>query len=363
MSPLPIDPVVANRFISSLSKSLQALCHGCMDFDSGIEIGGYIYVNIDNSNKVDYVLNEKVNKGANNSMTFVSNSFLAKKDPLKQTRDGSCSPVLELQSNSLPLHSRYKGSFHHSSGYPYSSQSHVLRGAKKRSWSGMDRDWRSGAKKHSHGGSGRTSFPQDRLDSATSIPYAHQSQILDPNNQTKIDNDSINVKKEMFDAETHREYSESDNNFGDSVNVKTDPDTVLHSEEGDAAGDEETEPTVNFPSDSTSNRLEPVDGQSSSADTGAIESSTIKPNNSNQTDNEHSEMQTDYHETEDSHGYPQSSYTEQGETSGDHQQEFDVIEIGDEDEDVQAMFGDNRKYIKYIYIGPVLRVGLFFHPL
>ena len=42
-----VDPHAAERFISSLSKSVQALCHGCLDFDSGIEIVGYIHVNLE----------------------------------------------------------------------------------------------------------------------------------------------------------------------------------------------------------------------------------------------------------------------------------------------------------------------------
>ena len=97
MASVSLDSTVANRFISSLSKSLQALCHGCMDFESGIEIVGYINVNVDCGNKIDYVLNEKVNRSVDNAMTFVSNSFLAQKNPIKQYRDQSCSPVQESE--------------------------------------------------------------------------------------------------------------------------------------------------------------------------------------------------------------------------------------------------------------------------
>ena len=79
------------QFISSLSKSLQSLCHGCMEFDCDIEIMGYININIDHGNKVDCVLDEKVLKNSNKHVTFVSNSFLAQKKQLKETCDQSCS--------------------------------------------------------------------------------------------------------------------------------------------------------------------------------------------------------------------------------------------------------------------------------
>ena len=96
-----------------------------MDFDAGIEIVGFINVNIDNGSKVDYVLNEKVSKCANNSMTFVSNSFLAKKEQPKQTRDGACSPVQELM---VPVPSSSHHGYKHpqqSHKYPYSSHLQV----------------------------------------------------------------------------------------------------------------------------------------------------------------------------------------------------------------------------------------------
>ena len=99
MSELTLDVTIANKFMSSLSKSLQALCHGCMEFDSGIEIIGYINVNIDSASKVDYVLNERVHKSTGNSIQFVSNSFVAKKDQPKTIKGRTRSPVRDEQSD------------------------------------------------------------------------------------------------------------------------------------------------------------------------------------------------------------------------------------------------------------------------
>ena len=94
-----IDATTATRFISSLSKTLQSLCHGCLEFDSGIEIGGYIYVSVDKGNKIDYILDEVLQRN-DQAMKFISNSYLSKKPKEISTRDVSCSPYLELQSDS-----------------------------------------------------------------------------------------------------------------------------------------------------------------------------------------------------------------------------------------------------------------------
>ncbi|KAL8586374.1 hypothetical protein ACOMHN_022989 [Nucella lapillus] len=68
---------LAARFISSLTKSLQAVIHGCLDFDKDIELGGYVYLKVDNAERIDYVLSEKMLKSDLNSMTFHSSSFHA----------------------------------------------------------------------------------------------------------------------------------------------------------------------------------------------------------------------------------------------------------------------------------------------
>ncbi|XP_005104485.1 myoneurin isoform X5 [Aplysia californica] len=396
MPELPLDVAVANRFISSLSKSLQALCHGCMDFDSGIEIVGYINVNIDCGSKVDYVLNEKVLKSTTNSMTFVSNSFLAKKDQPKQTRDGSCSPVAELQVQSFPSSSRhrgahpYPGALHHRSAFPY-SQTHALRGAQKRAWSGMERDWRASPRKHSRGGRGSYPLPHEQPYGGSSshtssfetqssqVPSTSDSSFLQP--EIPVSNSGVNIKKELFDSEDQSGAGqseagvagESEGGNGDSsldskLNIKADPDAVPESEGDPSAGpseDANTDLKDTFLQQSGEDAEQPEPGDSaqdaegefpsfdmaqseSAADNGQTMSEDTTAGAEQTDDNvtaENSEAPAEYDEAGDDMSYPQSSYAEQGEGSGDGGQ-FEVIEIDDEDEDVQAMFGDARVRMK-----------------
>ncbi|XP_005104490.1 zinc finger and BTB domain-containing protein 49 isoform X11 [Aplysia californica] len=411
MPELPLDVAVANRFISSLSKSLQALCHGCMDFDSGIEIVGYINVNIDCGSKVDYVLNEKVLKSTTNSMTFVSNSFLAKKDQPKQTRDGSCSPVAELQVQSFPSSSRhrgahpYPGALHHRSAFPY-SQTHALRGAQKRAWSGMERDWRASPRKHSRGGRGSYPLPHEQPYGGSSshtssfetqssqVPSTSDSSFLQP--EIPVSNSGVNIKKELFDSEDQSGAGqseagvagESEGGNGDSsldskLNIKADPDAVPESEGDPSAGpseDANTDLKDTFLQQSGEDAEQPEPGDSaqdaegefpsfdmaqseSAADNGQTMSEDTTAGAEQTDDNvtaENSEAPAEYDEAGDDMSYPQSSYAEQGEGSGDGGQ-FEVIEIDDEDEDVQAMFGDaqtqyqNRSCGKQPSAGPVLK--------
>ena len=99
MTGFTFETVIANQFLSSLSKSLQALCHGCMDFNAGIEIQGYIHVDVDKEKTFDYVLNEKLQRTTNESMSFISNSFFAKKDHQTQVPNGPLSTSPELQES------------------------------------------------------------------------------------------------------------------------------------------------------------------------------------------------------------------------------------------------------------------------
>ncbi|KAL8586344.1 hypothetical protein ACOMHN_022959 [Nucella lapillus] len=72
-----MDDDSSTKFIESLTKFLQSLCNGYVEFNRGVELVGHIYLNIDTGEKVDYVLHEKVSKNDENSVTFVSNSFHA----------------------------------------------------------------------------------------------------------------------------------------------------------------------------------------------------------------------------------------------------------------------------------------------
>ncbi|XP_059155932.1 zinc finger and BTB domain-containing protein 17-like isoform X10 [Physella acuta] len=381
MPELPVDMAVANRFISSLSKSLQALCHGCMDFDSGIEIVGYININIDSGSKVDYVLNEKVLKSTNNSMTFVSNSFLAKKDQPRPTRDGSCSPILGLsfQGQASPYHSRtwgpHSGSQYQRSSAQFSPHSQVLHGPQKRQWAG---DWRASSKKQKSQGSSETYMSQNsaysHLPSSQSDPtFKHP--LLPPlgtetDAASDTENQFINIKKEALDAENEQastqdpEHSTSeptDELNSDStgkLQIKCDPDgsdanetefpneagssttdfkgTFLEPSDADQNSSEQnSDPSAPFESD-TNESTKKSNIDQSIASTSADD--TLAESNLHPDDDE---PPVEFEHSNEDMPYPHSVHSDAGEGSSDAGQ-FEVIEIDDEDEDVQAMFGDPR---------------------
>ncbi|XP_070210694.1 uncharacterized protein [Littorina saxatilis] len=71
-----MDEDTATRFVSSLVKSIQALCNGYIDFSSSIEVVGHIHLNIDRNKKLDYVLTEEVSKSVSEGATvFASHSY------------------------------------------------------------------------------------------------------------------------------------------------------------------------------------------------------------------------------------------------------------------------------------------------
>ncbi|XP_059155928.1 myoneurin-like isoform X7 [Physella acuta] len=383
MPELPVDMAVANRFISSLSKSLQALCHGCMDFDSGIEIVGYININIDSGSKVDYVLNEKVLKSTNNSMTFVSNSFLAKKDQPRPTRDGSCSPILGLsfQGQASPYHSRtwgpHSGSQYQRSSAQFSPHSQVLHGPQKRQWAG---DWRASSKKQKSQGSSETYMSQNsaysHLPSSQSDPtFKHP--LLPPlgtetDAASDTENQFINIKKEALDAENEQastqdpEHSTSeptDELNSDStgkLQIKCDPDgsdanetefpneagssttdfkgTFLEPSDADQNSSEQnSDPSAPFESD-TNESTKKSNIDQSIASTSADD--TLAESNLHPDDDE---PPVEFEHSNEDMPYPHSVHSDAGEGSSDAGQ-FEVIEIDDEDEDVQAMFGDPHEF-------------------
>ncbi|KAH9489670.1 hypothetical protein Btru_056296 [Bulinus truncatus] len=371
-----LDVTVANRFISSLSKSLQALCHGCMDFDTGIEIVGYINVSIDCGRKVDYVLNERVLKSNTNSMTFVSNSFLAKKEQTKQTRDGACSPVPELSTlpATPPSYSgRFRSSYPSHAGTSSFSQSYVLRGSQKR---GMEREWRT--PKRLRGGRLQYSSPQETASSGQTSysPLTDDNSFKMPQSQTvgNLGEESqINIKQEVMENET--EKSEFPTDQGDNIeqtdeyksntdslsasDIKKDPDSsAMPADETNISEDTNNESDADFKGTflqpSTSDQPDEADKLISTVTKLSGETSEInKPSSSNRindvTDDTYadniascSEMHLDYEEGDEGN-YPQSVHSDAGEGSSDAGQ-FEVIEIDDEDEDVQAMFAESRVY-------------------
>uniref|UniRef100_A0A2C9LMB0 Uncharacterized protein n=1 Tax=Biomphalaria glabrata TaxID=6526 RepID=A0A2C9LMB0_BIOGL len=369
MPELTIDIAVANRFISSLSKSLQALCHGCMEFDTGIEIIGYININIDSGSKVDYVLNEKVLKSTNNSMTFVSNSFLAKKDQQRHTRDGSCSPIPTIQQQITPIYqarhrgSNYGASFHRSS--QFSPHSQVLHGGQKRQWGS---ELRSPVKKHRPAGatlekspSHSASYTPSTSHTFTDPNFRHSSA---PTNADSIEGDSeiVNIKKEALDTdhELQDQVGEQDQSTDDptaetsgNVIIKSDPDAVQ-------SADSETNKDDTVATDFKGTFLDPsqeaTGEQNDFSNSEKVLETISKPvlsdkhnvagpstegtEDSNDTiPNSGADVSLDYDQGNED--YPQS---DAGEATSDTGQ-FEVIEIDDEDEDVQAMFGESRKYL------------------
>ncbi|XP_059151189.1 zinc finger and BTB domain-containing protein 17-like isoform X23 [Physella acuta] len=362
----PMDVAVANRFITSLSKSLQALCHGCMDFDSGIEIIGYINVNIDSGSKVDYVLNEKVLKSTTNSMTFVSNSFLAKKEQNKHTRDGACSPVAELASPP-PFQSRLRGTFHGSlprSSVPF-HQSYGIRGSQKRT-AAMDRDWRISPKKHK----GRPPFSSSLNEQSSTIQSSADANFKTPLSSETISGDGeVNIKKEVmesegetvtFDSDQLNQNEEKSNSESLSA-IKTDPDASGFTDgeapaSDDAIGDNQSDFKGTFLQPSSeefaSEQTEKQSGIQSEASTsdsfkhksGHLSGSSADAHDDTAGENiaSGSDMPADYDETGEEGAYPQSVYSDAGEGSSDTGQ-FEVIEIDDEDEDVQAMFAESQE--------------------
>lgn len=72
-----MDDDSCSKFIGSLTKYLQSLCHSYVDFDNGVELVGHIYLNVDTGKKIDYVLNESVCKNGANVVKFTSNSYHA----------------------------------------------------------------------------------------------------------------------------------------------------------------------------------------------------------------------------------------------------------------------------------------------
>lgn len=390
MSSLQVDVTVANRFISSLSKSLQALCHGCMDFDSGIEIVGYININIDSGSKVDYVLNEKVLKSTTNSMTFVSNSFLAKKDAPKQTRDDACSPIPELRSQ--PQTPYHRGAYQGPRSSMHFTHSHNYRGSQKRTWPGMDRDWRMSPKKFRGGRMGHhpgfqavatsqnTTHVQSPMSSAQTGENAADFKIpmsSDGSQPPDAAQAAINVKKEVMDNESAQQEMQLDQTLTEQlaeeslqssqINIKKDPDAEAQTDstyestnasanasDGDFKGTflhPENNPNITKSSDEigtgegavldSTEQVDDPSNQNSSLLSEQSDANNI-PGASNDNfaesvpscSGEHGEIATD-------ESYSQSVYSDAGEGSNDAGQ-FEVIEIEDEDEDMQGLFGDTH---------------------
>ena len=69
-----MDPS-SQKFISTLVKNLQLLCHANIEYHDNIEIVGYINIRIDNKRKLDYIVNELCSRQGSESTVFQSASY------------------------------------------------------------------------------------------------------------------------------------------------------------------------------------------------------------------------------------------------------------------------------------------------
>ncbi|XP_050397248.1 uncharacterized protein LOC126815577 [Patella vulgata] len=67
---------VSNEFIDNLVKNIQLLCHKHVPFNDNLEIIGHLYLNVDGSERLNYIVNERCRK-TNHSLIFTSNSYHA----------------------------------------------------------------------------------------------------------------------------------------------------------------------------------------------------------------------------------------------------------------------------------------------
>jgi len=304
-----------------------------MEFENGIEIVGFINVNVDCNNRVDYVLNEKIQKSTNNSMTFVSNSFLAKKDLPKQTRDGSCSPVPELNTfNPFQQNSQQYTQERQTNLVP--NQSHCL-WPKKRLWSETSTQLQDSSKKHKYGGKFSDVNEQPSLKDYSQNQYLPQSFLPTPTVDARIQN--ITIKKETADSEI---FSDHDNKIPtqELPNIKSDLENQISAQglisiKSDI--NEYTEPMAETSNNVVNKKKDyflhhlfqqepngceiPVSLNSEVKQAKGNEYFMSEPGPSNHSQSDHE----------------QDHFDDEGETS-------DMIEIDDdEDEDINSLFGKN----------------------
>ena len=86
---LMMDADMSARFINTLIKSLQNTLHGCLDCDTHIELGGYVFVQVDGLPRFDYILNEQMHKGDSHCTTFHSNTYHAQQPEHMSQREGA----------------------------------------------------------------------------------------------------------------------------------------------------------------------------------------------------------------------------------------------------------------------------------
>ena len=72
-----MDYGTSAQFVSSLVKSLQALCNGYVEFDTWVQVRGQLYLNTDTGKTIEFVIDEKVCKTNEYSVSYTSNRNMA----------------------------------------------------------------------------------------------------------------------------------------------------------------------------------------------------------------------------------------------------------------------------------------------
>lgn len=72
---LIMDQESATKFIASLTEYLQSLCSNYVDYSNWVQVTGNLFISVDTGNIVEYIINEKLTKPDENSITLTSKSF------------------------------------------------------------------------------------------------------------------------------------------------------------------------------------------------------------------------------------------------------------------------------------------------
>jgi len=72
-----MDYGTSAQFVSSLVKSLQALCNGYVEFDTWVQVRGQLYLNTDTGKTIEFVIDEKVCKTNEYSVSYSGNRLQA----------------------------------------------------------------------------------------------------------------------------------------------------------------------------------------------------------------------------------------------------------------------------------------------
>ncbi|XP_070211152.1 uncharacterized protein [Littorina saxatilis] len=179
----------AAKFINALIKSVQTLCHGYLDFQTGIEIIGHINLSVDKENSLDYILKEKVCKNAENSTLFISHSFHAEPKSEQEV------PVKNAQAGNQNVQSRQPTDSGESGrvSSALSSISSALSGSRERSRqsntkdSGSPHSYQSTAKRKASDDSGSEVRPSKVSSHHDSISHTSSDSAFPPTSSSPVD--------------------------------------------------------------------------------------------------------------------------------------------------------------------------------